>query len=60
MGRHRRLRRDDVHDELQSAERSTRADARCEHCAPFGYDAGADPASFTNALRLYGEDYLRA
>jgi hypothetical protein len=33
--------------------------ARCEHCAPGGYDTDADPGSFTNALRSHGTDYMR-
>jgi hypothetical protein len=33
--------------------------ARCEHCAVDGYNADDDPNSFTTALRLHGEDYLR-
>jgi hypothetical protein len=32
--------------------------ARCEHCALDGYDAGADPASFTTTLRTHGNSYL--
>jgi hypothetical protein len=32
--------------------------ARCEHCALDGYDAEADPASFTTTLRTYGSSYL--
>lgn len=33
--------------------------ARCEHCAVDGHDAAEDPNSFTTALRVHGEDYLR-
>lgn len=32
--------------------------ARCEHCGQDGYDADADPASFTSALRTHGSSYL--
>jgi len=32
--------------------------ARCEHCALDGYDAEADPASFTTTLRTHGSSYL--
>lgn len=34
--------------------------ARCEHCGLNGYDADADPASFTTALRAHGDAYLLA
>jgi hypothetical protein len=33
--------------------------ARCEHCGLEGYDASADPTSFTTALRVHGNAYLR-
>lgn len=33
--------------------------ARCEHCAYQGYDAAADPNSFTSALREHRDEYLR-
>lgn len=32
--------------------------ARCEHCGYNGYDAAADPNSFTTALREHGLTYL--
>ncbi len=32
--------------------------ARCEHCGYGGYDAEADPGSFTTALREHGLGYL--
>jgi hypothetical protein len=33
--------------------------ARCEHCGLDGYDATTDPASFTTALRVHRNSYLR-
>jgi hypothetical protein len=32
--------------------------ARCEHCGVEGYDADADPDSFTTALRVHTAKYL--